>query len=114
MLRDNEDLCSVVLIDFGLARWLPEGTDPETCDTAESRVDDDHRRTIQAMACSPRCGTVQYMSPEMLTMNCSNVPDSSHAVVAMSASDMQATDVWSLGVVLYVRNRLLWCYRWNP
>ena len=101
LLRDQDDLSSVVLIDFGLSRFLPEDT-ASLQPTAESCADEEQRRTIQAMACTPRCGTVQYMSPEMLTVNCSNASSPAGDMMAMSVSDMQATDVWSLGVVLYV------------
>ncbi len=102
LLRDSGDLCSVVLIDFGLSRCLPDAAG-QAQSTTDTCADEGQRRTIQAMACSPRCGTVQYMSPEMLTMNCSETSTSSSATMSMSASEMQAVDVWSLGVVLYVR-----------
>ena len=108
LLRDGGDLSSVVLIDFGLSRCLPDAA-REALSSTDTCADEEQRRTIQAMACSPRCGTVQYMSPEMLTMNCSDTSTSSSTTMSMSASDMQATDVWSLGVVLYVRNSTSQC-----
>ena len=102
-----------MLIDFGLSRFLPDaaGEAPSTTDTY---ADEGQRQTIQAMACTPRCGTVQYMSPEMLTMNCSDTSTSSSVTTSMSASEMQATDVWSLGVVLYVRNSISKCANVAP
>ena len=102
LLRDSEDLNSMVLIDFGLSRFLPEDNVSAIHTTTDICADEEQRRTIQAMACSPRCGTVQYMSPEMLTMNCADTSNTSFATATMSARDLQATDVWSIGVVLYV------------
>ena len=102
LLRDSDDLNSMVLIDFGLSRFLPEDNGSAIHTTIDTCADEEQRRTIQAMACSPRCGTVQYMSPEMLTMNCADTSNTSCAIATMSARDLQATDVWSIGVVLYV------------
>ena len=42
-------------------------------------------------------------------MNCSDTSTSASATMSMSASEMQATGVWSLGVVLYVRNSTSQC-----
>jgi len=75
---------------------------------------EEQQQELQAemAASSPRCGTVQYMSPEMLmnTPSASGTSSFSSAEKTMTSGggggggviDMRATDVWSLGVVLYV------------
>jgi serine/threonine protein kinase len=73
---------------------------------------EEQQQELQAemVASSPRCGTVQYMSPEMLmnTPSASGTSSFSSAEKTMTSGggggviDMRATDVWSLGVVLYV------------
>lgn len=73
MLKSNDNDVDLKITDFGLAKILPEST---ACTTPNSRTN----------APVSSYGTLMYGSPELLNKHPYN----------------KATDVWSIGVILYV------------